>query len=208
MGTIVGSDSGGGVLVFRPCLGDEDIVVTVVVAVRGLSPDMEDIAAAEEEGNFPVNSSFRILDFRSSNSSHTVDGAVVDRVDSVPSCFDLSISTFDRSGVSALDKPVTVRLPDKLDGLYERDWPESCIESLRSAVNGCEVSGDNSRLERPSLLRGGPTEERALTPKYRRRFESSRGCAEEEGRIPDEVPYPTKGELSCENGEVIWPESY
>jgi len=69
----------------RPCFGDEDIVVTVVVAVRGRSPEADEIAAPDDGGNFPVNSSLRIRDFMSSSSSQTVDGAVVETVDSVPS---------------------------------------------------------------------------------------------------------------------------
>jgi hypothetical protein len=36
-------------------------------------------------GSFPVNSSLCMRDLRSSSSSHTVDGAVVETVDSVPS---------------------------------------------------------------------------------------------------------------------------
>lgn len=63
------------------CLGDEDMVVAAVVAVLGRSDDV--IAAADDGGSFPVNSSFRILDFKSSSSSQTVDGAVVEIVDSV-----------------------------------------------------------------------------------------------------------------------------
>ena len=87
------SGSGGGVVAFRPCFGDDDMVVTVVVAVRGLSPDACcDIAAADDVGNFPVSSNLRILDFRSSSSSQTVEGAVVDKVDSVPSNRDFSAS--------------------------------------------------------------------------------------------------------------------
>jgi len=78
------AESGGEVLALA-CFGDVDMVVAFVVAVRGLSPVAEDIAAAEEEGNFPVSSSFLIRDFRSSSSSQTVDGAVVDIVDSVAS---------------------------------------------------------------------------------------------------------------------------
>ena len=66
----------------RPLLGDVDIVVAVVVAVGGLSPVARETAAPEVAGGLPVNSSFRILDFRSSNSSQTVDGAVVDTVPS------------------------------------------------------------------------------------------------------------------------------
>jgi hypothetical protein len=63
------------------CLGEEDMVVAAVVAVFGLSEVL--IAAAEDGGSFPVNSSFLMRDFRSSSSSHTVEGAVVEMVDSV-----------------------------------------------------------------------------------------------------------------------------
>ena len=66
------------------CCGDPDIVVAAVVAVRGLSAEL--IAAADDEGSLPVSSSLRILDFRSSNSSQTVEGAVVEIVDSVATC--------------------------------------------------------------------------------------------------------------------------
>jgi hypothetical protein len=69
----------------RPRFGDVDIVVTVVVAVGGRSFEAREIAAPDVAGSFPVNSSLCILDLRSSNSSQTVDGAVVDTVDSVPS---------------------------------------------------------------------------------------------------------------------------
>jgi hypothetical protein len=67
------------------CLGEDDKVVACVVAVRGLSFEPV-IAAADEGGSFPVSSSFLILDFRSSNSSQTVEGAVVEIVDSVFVC--------------------------------------------------------------------------------------------------------------------------
>jgi hypothetical protein len=75
----------GDMLLPRPRLGDDDMVVTVVVAVGGLSFEARDIAAPDVAGSFPVNSSLCIRDLRSSNSSQTVDGAVVDTVDSVPS---------------------------------------------------------------------------------------------------------------------------
>ena len=74
----------GEVLTPRGSLGEDDTVVTVVVAVRGRSV-VPDAFAPKELGSFPVSSSFRILDLRSSSSSQTVDGAVVDTVDSVPS---------------------------------------------------------------------------------------------------------------------------
>ena len=67
--------------IFGLFFGDDERVVAAVVAVRGRSA--EDIAAAEDDGSLPVSSSFRIRDFRSSNSSQTVEGAVVDIVDSV-----------------------------------------------------------------------------------------------------------------------------
>ena len=57
----------------------------VVPAVGGRSPNALEIAAFEEGGNFPVSSSCRILAFISSSSSQTVDAAVVETVDSVPS---------------------------------------------------------------------------------------------------------------------------
>ena len=79
------AESIGDMLLLRPLLGEDDIVVTVVVAVAGRSLEARDIAAPEVAGSLPVNSSLCILDLRSSNSSHTVDGAVVDTVDSVPS---------------------------------------------------------------------------------------------------------------------------
>lgn len=62
-------------------LGELDNVVAAVVAVRGRSVDV--MAAADEGGSLPVSSSFLILDLRSSSSSHTVEGAVVEMVDSV-----------------------------------------------------------------------------------------------------------------------------
>ena len=65
-------------------LGDEDMVVMVVVAVGGRSFRAFDMAAFDDFGKIPVSSSFRSLDFRSSSSSQTVDGAVVETVDSVP----------------------------------------------------------------------------------------------------------------------------
>ena len=69
------------------CLGEEDMVVAAVVAVFGRSEAV--IAAAEDGGNLPVSSSFLILDFKSSSSSHTVEGAVVEMVDSVALCSDM-----------------------------------------------------------------------------------------------------------------------
>lgn len=78
-------DASGELLVTRACFGDDETVVTVVVAVGGLSLNAPTIAAPDVEGSFPVSSSLRNLDFKSSSSSHTVEGALVDTVDSVPS---------------------------------------------------------------------------------------------------------------------------
>ena len=65
-------------------LGDTDMLVIVVVAVAGRSRETVDIAAFDVDGKFPVSSILRMRDFNSSSSSQTVDGAVVDTVDSVP----------------------------------------------------------------------------------------------------------------------------
>lgn len=117
---VVASESPDGALVFRPCCGDDDNVVTVVVAVRGRSPDALDMAAADEAGSFPVSSSFRIRDLRSSSSSQTLDGAVVDNVDSVPSCLALSDSSRERSPTSDLAVCRLVRTAERLDCRYVR----------------------------------------------------------------------------------------
>ena len=78
-------DASGETLPTRRRLGEVEMVVIVVVAVGGRSPLIVDIAALDDFGNSPVSSSLRSLDFKSSSSSQTVDGAVVDTVDSVPS---------------------------------------------------------------------------------------------------------------------------
>lgn len=74
-------------LLFR---GDEEIVVTVVVAVLGRSPEEFDapptvlklllrLATPDADAGIrPVSSRRRMRDLRSSSSSHTVLGAVVD----------------------------------------------------------------------------------------------------------------------------------
>ena len=86
-------------LALRRCFGEEDKVVIAVFAVRGLSLVGVYIAAEDDGGSLPVSSSFLIRSLRSSSSSQTVDGAVVDNVDSVPSARDRS--------VSARGRPVT-----------------------------------------------------------------------------------------------------
>lgn len=58
------------------------MVVGAVVAVRGRYSSGLPIAALEVGGNFPVSSSFLIRDFRSSSSSHTVEGAVFESMES------------------------------------------------------------------------------------------------------------------------------
>jgi hypothetical protein len=68
-----------------PRFGDPDMVVAFVVAVGGRSSEALDIAAPEVAGIFPVSSKRLIRDFKSSNSSQTVEGAAVDDEDSVPS---------------------------------------------------------------------------------------------------------------------------
>lgn len=69
----------------EPRLGEADTVVAFVVAVRGRSSDDLDMAPPDVDGILPVRSRRWILDFKSSNSSQTVDGAAVEDEDSVPS---------------------------------------------------------------------------------------------------------------------------
>ena len=82
------SVSAGSLYFARAFLGDEEAVVMAVLAVGGRSPTAPEIAAPEDAGILPVSSSLRIRLLRSSSSSHTVDGAVVDTVLSVPSLRD------------------------------------------------------------------------------------------------------------------------
>lgn len=70
--------------------GDDEVVVMVVVDVGGRSFRTFDIAALDDFGKTPVSSSLRNRDFRSSNSSQTVDGAVVETVDAVPATWEVS----------------------------------------------------------------------------------------------------------------------
>lgn len=60
-------------------------MVTVVVAVRGRSPEPLDTAAPDVAGIFPESSIRRIRDFNSSSSSQTEAGAPVESTESVPS---------------------------------------------------------------------------------------------------------------------------
>ena len=80
------TDGSGELLAALRRLGENDPAVSVVSAVRGRSRYADEMAAFEVVGSAPpVNSIFRILAFRSSSSSQTVEGAVVDTVDAVPS---------------------------------------------------------------------------------------------------------------------------
>jgi hypothetical protein len=88
---------------FDLCFGDVDIVVAWVVAVRGLSVEPA-MAAADEGGSLPVSSSFLILDLRSSSSSHTVDGAVVEMVDSVLVCSCIRKRSANKFSEASLDR--------------------------------------------------------------------------------------------------------
>lgn len=97
------------------CRGEDEIVVTVVVPVRGLSPEEpEKPDIPFDGGNFPVNSSRFILDFKSSNSSQTVDAADVETTDpeSCPLMTVLSIAALSPSIILPIDlSPLTTALP-------------------------------------------------------------------------------------------------
>lgn len=138
------------------CFGEDEKLVIAVLAVRGRSPDTFD--NAEEEGNLPVSSRLRIRAFKSSNSSHTVEGAVVDRVDSVPSWRTRSVSNLGRSTASEKEPWREVREPERVEGRYVR---VSEFGSRVSAGTLCE-SGDASRLEAPSRLRPRPEIDRGV----------------------------------------------
>jgi hypothetical protein len=84
---VVLASSGWGGFVAELRFGDADMVVAFVTAVAGLSSETRDMACADVAGGLPVNSKRWIRDFRSSSSSHIMEGAaVVEAVDdSVPS---------------------------------------------------------------------------------------------------------------------------
>lgn len=93
-GIVIDSVSRGDtVLPTRPLFGEVELVVTVVVAVLGLSFEEFDRVAAEVGGIFPITSTLLMRCLRSSNSSQIVDCAVVDVVDSVSSVPARGIST-------------------------------------------------------------------------------------------------------------------
>lgn len=143
------------VLAPRPLLGDVDIVVAVVVAVGGLSPVARETAAPEVAGGLPVNSSFRILDFRSSNSSHTVDGAVVDVVPS-------SVLSATAAGSGVISGSAI--LPTSGEELYIRgvekedrfDWryacPRTCEPPVDSGIDGLLPEADDGASYVGSLV--------------------------------------------------------
>lgn len=114
-------EASGDALTLWRRLGLDDISVKVVLAVAGRSPYTVDMAALEEEGRLPVSSILRMRDFKSSSSSQTVEGAVVDTVDSVPS--PTPASTRDDPGLSF-----------RGEELYSEK--EELIEPLRSEVIG------------------------------------------------------------------------
>lgn len=123
----------------RPLLGDVDIVVAVVVAVGGRSPVARETAAPDVGGALPVNSNFRILDFRSSSSSQTVDGAVVDVVPS--SVLSAANAGSGASSGSAIRPTIGVELyirgvekDDRFDCRYA--WPRTCDPGVESGKDG------------------------------------------------------------------------
>lgn len=64
----------------------------VVPAVLGRWPDPFVCPLPEEDGSLPVSSRLLSRDFRVSNSSQTVEGAVVETVDSVPPARDTRLA--------------------------------------------------------------------------------------------------------------------
>lgn len=97
-------DSDGDSFVLRCCLGDEETVVTEVLAVLGRSAEAFATTAPEVVGILPPSSILRILDFRSSNSSHTEAAGPVESRDSVPSGRDVFSWDISFCGVSGLSR--------------------------------------------------------------------------------------------------------
>lgn len=150
-------------LVLRRRLGEEDRVVMAVFAVRGLSLVGVYIAAEDEGGSFPVTSSFLIRSLRSSNSSQTVDGAVVDNVDSVPSGRDRSVSARGRPVTSEPDGCRLLLIVESPEWRLMRGSLREARRSFSSAAEGAR--GEVSGLVRLKRLRGTPTTDRAPDPK-------------------------------------------
>lgn len=135
LGALAASVSSAGTLALRPCFGDDDNVVTVVVAVRGLSPEPLDMAVCEDGGSLPVSSSFLMRDFKSSSSSQTVEGAAVERVDSVPSSRARSKSGRGRSPTSEEETCLLLpRIVDRVEFRYGRASRK--VECLSTSVSG------------------------------------------------------------------------
>lgn len=106
----------------------------VVAAVRGLSFDVPEIAACDDGGSFPVSSSLRIRDFKSSSSSQTVEGAFVDNVDSVPSARDFSASPRILSVASEVDGCRLLRTVERVELRCRRgSWKEERRSPLTEA---------------------------------------------------------------------------
>lgn len=86
----------------RCWFGEDEMVVIVVAAVCGRSAEPFDTAAPDVGGNLPVSSSLRIRDLILSSSSQTVEGAVLESPDSLPSASDFvrPWSAADSGGVS------------------------------------------------------------------------------------------------------------
>lgn len=150
-------------LTLRRCFGEEDKVVMAVFAVRGLSLVGVYIAAEDDGGSFPVSSSFLIRSLRSSSSSQTVDGAVVDSVDSVPSGRDRSVSARGRPVTSEAEGCRLLRIVESPEWRLMRG---SFIEDRRSCSSAAEgVRGEVSGLVRLKRLLGTPTADRAPDPR-------------------------------------------
>ena len=113
--------------------GEEEMVVTVVVAVRGRSPEPFETVCPDVAGSFPVNSSFFIRDLSSSSSSQTVDGgAVFEFAESVPSGID-GFTPFGETSVGdLLSDSISGSLigdrPSREDRYCGCRWLELCIE--------------------------------------------------------------------------------
>ena len=175
------SISAAEMLALRRCFGEEDKVVMAVFAVRGLSFVGVYIAAEDDEGSLPVSSSFLMRSLRSSSSSQTVDGAVMDNVDSLPSARDRSVSARGRPITSEFEVCRLLRIVESPEWRLLRGSFREDRRSCSSAAVG--VRGEVSGLVRLKRLRGTPTADRALDPRilYRKRAGSSRGWADDAG---------------------------
>jgi hypothetical protein len=169
-----------------------------VAAVRGLSTETLDMAAADDAGNFPVNSSFLILDLRSSSSSQTVEGAVVDRLDSVVPSF-RALSTSGCALSTASDEGAGCRWARE-----ERLVVRECLErvSVMVVLTSAWGRGSSGELSRLYRLRGTLTTDLEVEPAFswRRREGSSDGFTEVVVEWLDE----NIGEPSCRKTGLLW----